>query len=141
MSVTPFSGNSILSDLEPAVQTAGYGDTLAGLGGASNFGSSKPWIWNWIRIGIWIRIRNLEKMLNPDPDPQPWFSLTWSRPSRLRGMVTHLLGWPGQLSACSSDSIAPFVFFSFFTSASTAFFLVQCCQLLTRYFDRVLQKI
>jgi hypothetical protein len=37
-------------------------------------------------------------------------------------MVTHLLGWPGQLSACSSDSIAPFVFFSFFTSASTAFF-------------------
>jgi hypothetical protein len=39
-------------------------------------------------------------------------------------MVTHLLGWPGQLSACSSDSIAPFVFFSFFTSASTAFFTV-----------------
>jgi hypothetical protein len=48
-------------------------------------------------------------------------SLTWRRPSRLRGMVTHLLGWPGQLSACSSDSMAPLVFFNFFTRASTAF--------------------
>lgn len=36
-------------------------------------------------------------------------------------MVTHLLGCPGQLSAFSNSSIAPLVFFSFLTSASTAF--------------------
>lgn len=36
-------------------------------------------------------------------------------------MVTHLLGWPGQLSAFSSSSIAPFFFFNFFTNESTAF--------------------
>lgn len=36
-------------------------------------------------------------------------------------MVTHLLGCPGQLSAFSNSSMAPLVFFSFFTSASTAF--------------------
>lgn len=35
--------------------------------------------------------------------------------------MTQLLGWPGQLNAFSSSSIAPFFFFSFFTSASTAF--------------------
>lgn len=46
---------------------------------------------------------------------------TWSRPSKERGIVTQLLGWPGQLSAFSSSSIAPFFFFSFFTNASTAF--------------------
>merc|ERR1719275_21159 len=36
-------------------------------------------------------------------------------------MVTHLLGWPGQLRACSSVSKAPLFFFNFFTRASTAF--------------------
>lgn len=36
-------------------------------------------------------------------------------------MVTHLLGWPGQLSARSSSSMAPFFFFNFFTKESTAF--------------------
>jgi len=36
-------------------------------------------------------------------------------------MVTHLLGCPGQLSAFSNSSIAPLVFFSFLTRASTAF--------------------
>lgn len=46
---------------------------------------------------------------------------TCSRPSRDLGMVTHLLGWPGQLSALSSSSMAPFFFFSFFTKESTAF--------------------
>jgi len=46
---------------------------------------------------------------------------TCNRPSRLLGMVTHLLGCPGQLSAFSSSSMAPLVFFSFLTSASTAF--------------------
>ena len=35
-------------------------------------------------------------------------------------MVTHLVGLPGFESAVSKDSIAPLVFFSFFTSASTA---------------------
>ena len=33
--------------------------------------------------------------------------VTCSRPSRLLGIVTHLLGWPGQLNACSRASIAP----------------------------------
>lgn len=46
---------------------------------------------------------------------------TCNRPSRLLGMVTHLLGCPGQLSAFSNSSMAPLVFFSFLTSASTAF--------------------
>lgn len=46
---------------------------------------------------------------------------TCNRPSRLLGMVTHLLGCPGQLRAFSSSSMAPLVFFSFLTSASTAF--------------------
>ena len=36
-------------------------------------------------------------------------------------MVTHLVGLPGLESAVSKDSIAPLVFFSFFTIASTAF--------------------
>ena len=36
-------------------------------------------------------------------------------------MVTHLLGCPGQLSALSSSSMAPFFFFNFFTRESTAF--------------------
>ena len=35
-------------------------------------------------------------------------------------MVTHLVGLPGLESAVSKDSIAPLVFFSFFTRASTA---------------------
>ena len=34
--------------------------------------------------------------------------VTCSRPSKLLGMVTHLLGWPGQLRACSNVSKAPF---------------------------------
>ena len=46
---------------------------------------------------------------------------TWSRPSRLLGIVTHFESCPGQLRARSRSSIAPFCFFSFFTSASTAF--------------------
>lgn len=46
---------------------------------------------------------------------------TCSRPSRLLGMVTHLLGCPGQLSAFSNSSMAPLDFLSFLTSASTAF--------------------
>lgn len=46
---------------------------------------------------------------------------TWSLPSRLLGIVTHLLGCPGQLSAFSNSSMAPLVFLSFLTSASTAF--------------------
>lgn len=46
---------------------------------------------------------------------------TCSRPSKDRGMVTHFDGWPGQLSALSSSSTAPFFFFSFLTSESTAF--------------------
>ena len=45
---------------------------------------------------------------------------TWSLPSRLLGMVTHLVGLPGLESAVSKDSMAPFVFFNFFTKASTA---------------------
>lgn len=46
---------------------------------------------------------------------------TCKRPSSERGIVTHLLGWPGLLKAFSRSSMAPFFFFSFFTSASTAF--------------------
>ena len=46
--------------------------------------------------------------------------MTCSLPSRLLGMVTHLVGLPGLERAVSRDSIAPFVFFSFFTNASTA---------------------
>ena len=46
---------------------------------------------------------------------------TCSRPSKERGIVTHLLGWPGQLRALSSSSLAPFFFFNFFTRESTAF--------------------
>lgn len=46
---------------------------------------------------------------------------TCSRPSKERGIVTHLLGWPGQLRALSSSSMAPFFFFNFFTKESTAF--------------------
>ncbi len=36
-------------------------------------------------------------------------------------MVTHLDGWPGWLNAFSRSSRAPFFFFSFLTSESTAF--------------------
>lgn len=46
---------------------------------------------------------------------------TCSRPSRDLGIVTHLLGCPGQLRALSSSSMAPFFFFNFFTKESTAF--------------------
>lgn len=46
---------------------------------------------------------------------------TCRRPSSERGNVTHLLGAPGLLSARSSSSSAPFCFFSFLTSESTAF--------------------
>lgn len=52
---------------------------------------------------------------------RPFLWDTWSRPSSDLGMVTHLLGCPGQLRAFSRSSMAPFFFFSFFTSASTAF--------------------
>lgn len=46
---------------------------------------------------------------------------TCSRPSKDLGIVTHSLGSPGLLKAFSSDSRAPFFFFSFFTRESTAF--------------------
>ena len=51
---------------------------------------------------------------------------TWSLPSRLLGMVTHLVGLPGLESAVSKDSMAPFVFFNFFTKASTAWENREC---------------
>ena len=47
--------------------------------------------------------------------------LACSRPSRDRAIVTHLLGRPGLLRAFSSSSRAPFFFFNFLTSESTAF--------------------
>lgn len=46
---------------------------------------------------------------------------TCNLPSKLLGIVTHLLGCPGQLSAFSNSSIAPFFFFNFLTNESTAF--------------------
>ena len=49
------------------------------------------------------------------------FKITCNLPSNDLGIVTHLLGCPGQLRACSSASIDPFFFFNFFTSESTAF--------------------
>lgn len=51
----------------------------------------------------------------------PFLCDTCNRPSSERGIVTHLLGCPGQLKAFSSSSKAPFFFFSFLTKESTAF--------------------
>lgn len=47
--------------------------------------------------------------------------LTWSRPSRVRWMVTHLLGWaPLVVMAVMSESSSSFFSFSFFTRLSMA---------------------
>ena len=52
---------------------------------------------------------------------RPFLCDTCSRPSKDRGIVTHLLAVPGQLKAFSRSSRAPFFFLSFLTSESTAF--------------------
>jgi hypothetical protein len=46
---------------------------------------------------------------------------TCNLPSSDLGIVTHLDGVPGHDSALSNSSMAPFLFFSFFTRLSTAF--------------------
>lgn len=64
-----------------------------------------------VRVGFLYHNKTNHKPLRCD---------TCNLPSKLLGIVTHLLGVPGQERALSSSSMAPFFFLSFFTRASTA---------------------